>query len=181
MRFFGNVAYWRPAEIYSHYPASFTILFDVIINNEASLLGIAYDTLGHIGSTTEGKITLAKSGICLFLISKRNRLNNNFLDKPMAKVLQTLGHSLGSLTSDLRIRALNCIESLIRVEPGMTSPGADISRRWFMHLSSEPLTIIFKYAQNPFVDLRTAGLQIIQALSELTWGQEAIKNQPGNK
>lgn len=56
------MAYWRPAEIYSLYPASFIVLFEIIISNDMSLLGIAYDTLGHIASSSEGKITLAKLG-----------------------------------------------------------------------------------------------------------------------
>lgn len=39
--------------------------------------------------------------------------------------------------------------------------------------------MIITYAQNPFLDIRCAGLNLLQTLSEQLWGQQLIHNSPG--
>lgn len=55
-----------------------------------------------------------------------------------------------------------------------------ITERWYRLLGADPMEIISKYAKNPFFDLRSAGLGILHAIAGQPWGQEDIKNTPGN-
>lgn len=49
-------------ETQCQYPDAFNILLEVINAGDVSTLGVAYDTLGHIASTSIGKCALQKLG-----------------------------------------------------------------------------------------------------------------------
>lgn len=94
----------------------------------------------------------------------------------MEGFVKTIAKLLPSLPTDIRIRALSCIENLLRDARVDTM---QLTEKWFHLLGPEPMDVISKYAKNPFVELRLAGLGILNAIACQLWGQEAIKNTPG--
>lgn len=94
----------------------------------------------------------------------------------MEGFVKTIAKLLPSLPTDIRIRALNCIENLLR---DVRVDTMQLTEKWFHLLGPEPMDVISKYAKNPFVELRLAGLGILNAIACQLWGQEAIKNTPG--
>ncbi|KAG7202493.1 hypothetical protein KM043_017061 [Ampulex compressa] len=66
MKFFGTVAQYRPHDIFSKYPIVVTALFDIIDNGDQDILGIAFDTLGHICTSVEGKYVMQTLGESMF-------------------------------------------------------------------------------------------------------------------
>lgn len=55
-----------------------------------------------------------------------------------------------------------------------------LTKDWFDLLSdSDPLKKILAVAKQPFAELHIPGLQVIESLAGLPWGQEYLRNQPG--
>lgn len=94
----------------------------------------------------------------------------------MEGFVKTLAKLLPSLPTEVRIRALNCIENLLR---DVRVDTIQLTEKWYHLLGPEPMDVISKYAKNPFVELRLAGLGVVNAIACQPWGQEAIKNTPG--
>lgn len=162
LKFFGKVAHWKPMETQCQYPDAFNILLEVINAGDLSTLGVAYDTLGHIASTSIGKCALQK------------------LEQRLFSTLKIIGTQLAMLPTELRVRGINCIENMIRVDlKDQNNNICSLVQSWFSALCDEPLNMFVKYAQNPFIEIRCAGLGVLHALSEQQWGQELIKNCPG--
>lgn len=51
-----------PKEIFEKYPPLLGTLFDAFDSNDPTVVPIALDTLGFVGSTIEGKLSLAAIG-----------------------------------------------------------------------------------------------------------------------
>lgn len=103
-----------------------------------------------------------------------------FLGERLILTLKTIGKQISSSTTELRIRALNCVENLIRVSPNdQNNRVCSIVQKWFQYLHETPLLMIITYAQNPFLDIRCAGLNLLQTLSEQLWSQQLIHDSPG--
>jgi 26S proteasome non-ATPase regulatory subunit 5 len=41
------------------------------------------------------------------------------------------------------------------------------------------MELVMSVCRQPFIELRLAGLQVLQVLAEQPWGQESINNTPG--
>lgn len=68
MKFFGNLAVMdSPQQICEHYPAFLQKVFDMAEGHETTMIGVAVDTLGIMGSTVEGKQVLQKTGVWPYL------------------------------------------------------------------------------------------------------------------
>lgn len=63
MKFFGCIAHHYPKEIFDKYPVLLNTLFDAFDSGDPTVLPVALDTLGFIGTTMEGKLCLAALGI----------------------------------------------------------------------------------------------------------------------
>lgn len=63
MKFFGNLAVTdSPQQICEQYPAFLQKVFNMAEGHETTLIGVAVDTLGVLGSNMEGKQVLQKTG-----------------------------------------------------------------------------------------------------------------------
>ena len=62
MKFFGSIAHYYPNEIFQKYPILSECLFDAMGSDDITILPIALDTLGFIGTTIEGKMCLMALG-----------------------------------------------------------------------------------------------------------------------
>lgn len=69
MKFFGCIAHYYPREVIGRYPALLDLLFDAIQSTDDTILPIALDTLGFIGTSMEGKFCLAALGMMHFRIA----------------------------------------------------------------------------------------------------------------
>lgn len=96
----------------------------------------------------------------------------------MTYAMKAIVRLLSSLPTEVRLRALNCIENLLRVKE-KTNEVMQITRKWYSSFGDDPMEIILRYAKNPFSDIKLAGLGILQAIAEQQWGQEEIRNTSG--
>lgn len=62
MKFFGAIAHYYPNEIFQKYPILVDSLFNALNSDDITILPVALDTLGFIGSTIEGKMCLMALG-----------------------------------------------------------------------------------------------------------------------
>lgn len=97
MKFFGNVAYIHPSKIFKDYPIVINSLFDCLLSEDNRLLKPGYETLGHLSTSCEGKIALDGEKI--------------------GEILKNIVESIPSHPTDLKIEALNCLESVFVVNP----------------------------------------------------------------
>lgn len=103
-----------------------------------------------------------------------------FSGQRLTSTLNSIGKQLASLPTELRIRALYCIESLMRVpRDQQNNRVCSVVQNWFKVIHENPMMIIVQYAQNPFIEIRCAGLSVLQALSEQLWGQQQISQSAG--
>ncbi|CAG9765414.1 unnamed protein product [Ceutorhynchus assimilis] len=158
LKFFGSVSQKRPHEIIVKHPKLINRLFANIESSDATVIGISLDTIGLMGQTSQGKVALASTGT------------------QIDGTIRTISHLINSLPTEIRVRALNCIENLLRTD---RFDIAEITEKWFHLLGKNPMEMITRYAKNPFVDLRLAGIGIINALARQQWGQKAIRDTPG--
>lgn len=69
MKFFGCIAHHYPREIFEKYPVMMNQMFDAFDSADATTLPVALDTLGFIGTTIEGKLSLVALGKQIFRIN----------------------------------------------------------------------------------------------------------------
>nr|XP_023016451.1 26S proteasome non-ATPase regulatory subunit 5-like [Leptinotarsa decemlineata] len=160
LKFFGNMARNKPIELLSKYPKFFDRLFSNLESGNLTIVGISLDTLGTIGLSGAGKCALQSTG---------NRITY---------AIKTVIKLLPSLPTEVRMRALNCLENLLSVTETVTDL-TQITRKWYLMFGDEPMELILRYAKNPFSEIKLAGLGLLHALANQTWGQEEINNTPG--
>lgn len=63
MKFFGNLAIMdSPQQVCETYPAFQNKVFEMALDPDQAMVGVALDTLGLLGTTVEGKQVLQKTG-----------------------------------------------------------------------------------------------------------------------
>lgn len=97
----------------------------------------------------------------------------------MIQMFHFIKNKIVSFQTPLCVRALNVIENLLKITD-YDARVEDITKKWFDTLDDVPMDFTLKYAKNPFVDIRLAGLGILISLTTHKWGQEYIKNYPGS-
>lgn len=66
MKFFGNLAIMdSPQQVCETYPVFQNKVFEMALDPDPAMIGVALDTLGLLGSTVEGKQVLQKTGLCV--------------------------------------------------------------------------------------------------------------------
>ncbi|XP_044745627.1 26S proteasome non-ATPase regulatory subunit 5 [Coccinella septempunctata] len=160
LKFFGNIGNCQPNRIIEQYSYVLKKMFENINSSDFSLVGVSLDTIGYIGSTTNGKCALDSMGI-------------------VENGMSLISSKLGTFPTEITVRALKCIENLLSTDENNLRVQF-ISQKWFSALGPNAMTnIILKYAKNPFFELRIAGLSVINSISNQIWGQEVIQDTPG--
>ncbi|OXB67099.1 hypothetical protein ASZ78_005672 [Callipepla squamata] len=96
IKFFGNLAVVdSPQQICERYPVFMEKVFEMAESNDPTMIGVAVDTLGILGSSVEGKQVLQKS---------RSRFQN---------LLNKIGHRAKNAPTELRLRCLDAVSSLL--------------------------------------------------------------------
>ena len=162
MKFFGQVARFRPNEIFSKYPVVVSALFEVIESDDQIILASALDTLGHIASTVEGKYALQELG------------------DSMTNALKRIAEVIKKMPTDLRIRGLNNLACILDVKKSeQDNRILSLTKSWFDSLCEEPLKMVVEFCKQPFADIRQASLELLAVIASQAWGQEYIAVFPG--
>lgn len=162
IKFFGNVTQSRPKEVFAEYPAMVKALFETFESPDLVLLGVAMETVGYIGTSVEGKYMLGSLG------------------DTMDTTMKHLADKIATLPTEWRVRALNAVGNLLQLKiSDQDTQSLALTKSWFEHLAPDPMSVLMSVCRQPFIELRLAGLQVLQVLAEQQWGQEYINITPG--
>ena len=99
MKFFGNIAAVQPSKIINDYPQIINSLFECLAGNDFALLPIGFDTLANCCKTDDGK-----------------RAVDQIPGGKMKEALKDIVDSLQNYPTEIKIRALNCLEGVFFVD-----------------------------------------------------------------
>ncbi|XP_027882357.1 26S proteasome non-ATPase regulatory subunit 5 [Xiphophorus couchianus] len=163
VKFFGNLAITdSPQQVCESYPIFLNKVFDMAMDSDPVMIGVALDTLGLLGSTVEGKQVLQKMG-------------ENF-----KSVFLRISQLAGSGATELRVRSLDAISQLLTLQPEhQTEDLLSLTESWFHLLSKQPMDMIRNISTQPFPELHCGALRIFSAIASQPWGQKMMVNSPG--
>ena len=126
----------RPREVLLKYPAIVTTLTHMVQSDDPTAQTVAFETLGYIGVSLEGKSALLESG----------NMVTECVDK-----LTILVHDS---STELKITVLNTLASLIKLDKENQSPEMlSVTESWFRR-SPELIVSLTELLKQPFLDLR---------------------------
>ncbi|NXY38377.1 PSMD5 ATPase, partial [Pomatorhinus ruficollis] len=163
VKFFGNLAVVdSPQQICERYPVFMEKVFEMAESQDPTMIGVAVDTLGILGSNVEGKQVLQKA---------RSRFQN---------LLSKIGHQAKNAPTELRLRCLDAISSLLYLPPEQqTEDLLRMTESWFTSLSSQPLELFRSISTQPFPDLHCGALRVFTAIANQPWAQKLMLSSPG--
>lgn len=99
----------------------------------------------------------------------------------MVATLKKIGFYIHSRSTEIRIRALDCLKHLVEIDPSDTNNEIQsITQKWFNTLCENPVDFIFNVCRKPFPDIKLAALGILKVIACQLWGADLIVNNPGN-
>ena len=96
VKFWGNLAHTRPKYIMTQYPGMPSALVNMVKSDDHLVQTIAFETIGYIGVSLEGKITLEEMNV----LEHIEKFEMVIRDSP----------------TEVKIRALNALASLIKLD-----------------------------------------------------------------
>ncbi|XP_028318727.1 26S proteasome non-ATPase regulatory subunit 5 [Gouania willdenowi] len=163
VKFFGNLAVMdSPQQVCEAYPAFQSKVFEMALDPDPALIGVALDTLGLLGSTVEGKQVLQKSG------------------EKFKSVLLRVSRLAQSGATELRVRSLDAISQILILQAEQqTEDLLALTESWFHHLSNQPMDMIRNISTQPFPELHCGALRVFTAIASQPWGQRLMISNPG--
>ncbi|XP_054612945.1 26S proteasome non-ATPase regulatory subunit 5 [Dunckerocampus dactyliophorus] len=163
VKFFGNLAIMdSPQQVCETYPVFQNKVFEMALDEDPVMVGVALDTLGLLGSTVEGKQVLQKTG-----------------DK-FKSVLLSISQLASSGATELRVRSLEAISQLLTLQPEQqTEDLLALTESWFRLLSKQPIEMIRNISTQPFPELHCGALRVFTAIATQPWGQRLMVGTPG--
>ncbi|XP_022356797.1 26S proteasome non-ATPase regulatory subunit 5 isoform X3 [Enhydra lutris kenyoni] len=163
VKFFGNLAIMdSPQQICERYPIFVEKVFEMTESQDPTMIGVAVDTIGILGSNVEGKQVLQKTGTrfeCL---------------------LMKIGYQAKNASTELKIRCLDAISSIFYIPPEQqTDDLLRMTESWFSSLSRDPLELFRGISNQPFPELHCAALKVFTAIANQPWAQKLMFNSPG--
>lgn len=136
VKFFGNLAIMdSPQQVCESYPAFQNKVFEMALDPDPAMIGVALDTLGLLGSTVEGKQVLQKTGKSLLCLksrgAKRARTPLRMLrftffmifvassGEKFKAVWVRMSQLASSGATELRVRSLDAISQLLTLQVHM--------------------------------------------------------------
>ncbi|XP_071386710.1 26S proteasome non-ATPase regulatory subunit 5 isoform X2 [Centroberyx affinis] len=163
VKFFGNLAIMdSPQQVCETYPAFQNKVFEMALDPDPAMIGVALDTLGLLGSTVEGKQVLQKTG------------------EKFKAVLLRMNQLANSGATELRVRSLEAISQLLTLQPEQqTEDLLALTESWLHLLSNHPMDMICNISTQPFPELHCGALRIFTAIATQPWGQKLMISTPG--
>ncbi|XP_020490293.1 26S proteasome non-ATPase regulatory subunit 5 [Labrus bergylta] len=162
VKFFGNLAIMdSPQQVCETYPAFQNKVFEMALDPDPAMIGVALDTLGLLGSTVEGKQVLQKTG------------------QKFKSVLLRMSQLASSGATELRVRSLDAISQLLTLQPEQQNEDLlALTESWFKLLSNQPIDMIRNISTQPFPELHCGALRIFTAIATQPWGQRSMISSP---
>ncbi|XP_047424913.1 26S proteasome non-ATPase regulatory subunit 5 [Mugil cephalus] len=163
VKFFGNLAIMdSPQQVCETYPVFQNKVFEMALDPDPAMIGVALDTLGLLGSTVEGKQVLQKTG------------------EKFKSVLSRMSQLASSGATELRVRSLDAISQILTLQPEQqTEDLLALTESWFHVLSNQPMDMIQHISTQPFPELHCGALRIFTAIAAQPWGQKLMIRTPG--
>lgn len=163
VKFFGNIAHLRPKQMIVQHPNFVESLFQMTDSSDLTHKAIAFETIGYIGVSLEGKSSLNDLGNKL--INSIEKLENLIKDSP----------------TEIRIRGMNAFASLIKLDKeNQTAEFLLMTESWFTRaLGHRPVNLLAELVKQPFPELRLAAYLILQNIAKQVWGRRLILREPG--
>lgn len=96
----------------------------------------------------------------------------------MDELLKDTGKSIYNLPTPVKIRAINCLETLFYCDPTNSSNNQinSITEKWFTSLTcgSNQMTLIQEFCRNPFPEIKLATLGLLRSMVTYTWVFESL-------
>ncbi|XP_039618769.1 26S proteasome non-ATPase regulatory subunit 5 [Polypterus senegalus] len=163
VKFFGNLAVVdSPQQVCECYPAFLNKVFEMVEGQDPTLVGVALDTLGILGSNAEGKQVLHKTGSRFKTLLKRI--------SQLAQNSQT----------EMRVRCLEAISLLLTLPAEQqTDDLLGLTESWFCSFSNQPVELFKSISAQPFPELHCSALRVFTAIASQPWGQKKMIDTPG--
>ncbi|XP_028919524.1 26S proteasome non-ATPase regulatory subunit 5 [Ornithorhynchus anatinus] len=163
VKFFGNLAIVdSPQQICERYPVFLEKVFEMAEGQDPTMIGVAVDTIGILGSNVEGKQVLQKTG---------SRFEH---------LLTRIGHQAKNAPTELKIRCLDAVSTLFHLPPDQqTEDLLRMTESWFSSLTREPLELFRGISTQPFPELHCAALKVFTAIANQPWAQKLMFSSPG--
>ncbi|NP_001069161.1 26S proteasome non-ATPase regulatory subunit 5 [Bos taurus] len=162
VKFFGNLAIMdSPQQICERYPIFMEKVFEMTESQDPTMIGVAVDTIGILGSNVEGKQVLQKTGT------------------RFERLLMKIGYQAKNASTELKIRCLDALSSLFYLPPEQTDDLLRMTESWFSSLSRDPLELFRGISNQPFPELHCAALKVFTAIANQPWAQKLMFNSPG--
>ena len=165
IKFFGNIAHLRPKQMILQHPEFLNTLFEMAESADRCQQAVAFETLGYIGESLEGKSTLSNLG-------------NKFIN-----CIEKLENLIRDSPTEFRIRGLNALASLIKLEKeNQTAEYLQLTESWLrsaLGSRGDPLQVLVGILKQPFPDLRLAVYQVLVNMGRQAWGRSQILRTPG--
>ncbi|XP_037551504.1 26S proteasome non-ATPase regulatory subunit 5 [Nematolebias whitei] len=163
VKFFGTLAIMdSPQQVCEAYPTFLNKVFEMTLDPDPTMIGVALDTLGLLGSTVEGKQVLQKTGA------------------EFKAVFSRMSQLAASGATELRVRSLDAISQLLTLQPEhQTEDLLSLTESWFHLLSNKPMEMICSISTQPFPELHCGALRIFSAVAGQLWGQKMMMSTPG--
>lgn len=100
----------------------------------------------------------------------------------MHETLIEIGKRIHDLPTPLKVRALNCLETLFQCDASDATNNqiSSITEQWFSSLTeTNQLTFVQEFCRNPFPEIKIAALGLLRSVCNYTWGQRALNNTAG--
>ena len=159
VKFWGNLAYTRPKFIMTQYPGMPAALVNMIKSDDHKVQTAAFETIGIIGVSLEGKITLEE----LKVLEHIEKL----------EILIRDSHT------EVKIRALNALASLIKLDKAdQNLKMLCTTQAWYMRVSNT-MNMVTNIVKQSSIELRLAAYQLLCVMANQPWGREIIFGHPG--
>ena len=159
VKFWGNLAYTRPNFIMTQYPGMPAALVNMIKSDDHKVQTAAFETIGIIGVSLEGKITLEE----LKVLEHIEKL----------EILIRDSHT------EVKIRALNALASLIKLDKAdQNLQMLCTTQAWYMRVSNT-MNMVTNIVKQSSIELRLAAYQLLCVMANQPWGREIIFGHPG--
>ncbi|XP_049593078.1 26S proteasome non-ATPase regulatory subunit 5 [Syngnathus scovelli] len=163
VKFFGTLSFVQgPQRVCEDYPIFRDKVFEMALDADPTMIGVAMDTLGLLGSTVEGKQVLQKTG------------------EKFKSVIVRMSQLASAGATELRVRCLDAISHLLTLQPEQqTDDLLALTESWFLLLSKQPIDMIRDISTQPFPELHCAALRVFTAIAAQPWGQRLMVRTPG--
>ncbi|CAH1725177.1 26S proteasome non-ATPase regulatory subunit 5-like [Aphis gossypii] len=171
--FFIQITQVRPFFIFTSYPKVFVVIYEMLKEEDDSLLGVAINAITNLASSWECKMLLDNPTASVIL----NYEDGDQLDMWSIFMIE-LSRIASSTKTELKAGAIQAITNIIQVEKGELSSRHDMierTKKWYKQLKDNPIkNIVHASCILPFLNIQQAGFEMFLKLAEQPWGQEEI-------